>query len=619
MKSRTSKFFAWIIVVLLVLGLAGFGIQDVLSSAGRQEIARVGDQSISPETYIRTVQQEINNFSQRFGSKLTFEQASTLGLPQRALQTLTTLAVIDQTASDLGISRGDTALLNSIETNSDFYDFSGAFSRENYEYILQNSNLLPDEYEDILRREMSRNLLLSISNTEIKVSETSINKILNFINEKRSIDIIKLTANDLTETVNRPADIEILDFYNANKDDFRQPLTKNISYLMLTPEMLKPDIEVTESELKVVFTEREPEFFQPEQREIEQLTFLKETTALEEMNSIQVNKDRFNQIIKERDLTGKDISLGLITSDDLPTELSDRLFSKPDIGVYGPYQTELGFNIYNIKSIIAESKESFEDVKDSLKDEIQTKKSLEIINSLTNSIQDDLAGGSSLEELADQNKMKIGTLRSYSGATLPKFAESKIFQDALNEADLYESDLYTLDDGGILSVRLDSEEQPYIKDLSIVEEEIIKILDSQKKNKALVALAKVLISKLNSNERISELPEIAVYEVTKNKELKRFQSNLEMPSDLVNEVFKLNTYELATSADGENLYIAQLLNVELPSLDTAENMLLATQINKQFYESINQDILGSLIQGLRNSYNVSVNNSTIDRINSSFE
>ena len=92
-----------------------------------------------------------------------------------------------------------------------------------------------------------------------------------------------------------------------------------------------------------------------------------------------------------------------------------------------------------------------------------------------------------------------------------------------------------------------------------------------------------------------------------------------MPSDLVNEVFKLNTYELATSADGENLYIAQLLNVELPSLDTAENMLLATQINKQFYESINQDILGSLIQGLRNSYNVSVNNSTIDRINSSFE
>tara|TARA_S200000501_G_scaffold251099_1_gene235331 strand:- start:600 stop:1247 length:648 start_codon:yes stop_codon:yes gene_type:complete len=215
--------------------------------------------------------------------------------------------------------------------------------------------------------------------------------------------------------------------------------------------------------------------------------------------------------------------------------------------------------------------------------------------------------------------MKIGTLRSYSGATLPKFAESKIFQDALNEADLYESDLYTLDDGGILSVRLDSEEQPYIKDLSIVEEEIIKILDSQKKNKALVALAKVLISKLNSNERISELPEIAVYEVTKNKELKRFQSNLEMPSDLVNEVFKLNTYELATSADGENLYIAQLLNVELPSLDTAENMLLATQINKQFYESINQDILGSLIQGLRNSYNVSVNNSTIDRINSSFE
>ena len=61
MKSKTSKFFAWIIVSLLVLGLAGFGIQDVINSAGRQDVASFANQSISPKAYIRAIQQDINN------------------------------------------------------------------------------------------------------------------------------------------------------------------------------------------------------------------------------------------------------------------------------------------------------------------------------------------------------------------------------------------------------------------------------------------------------------------------------------------------------------------------------------------------------------------------------
>ena len=115
MKSKTSKVFAWVIVVLLVLGLAGFGIQDVIRSSGSQEIALVGEQKISPDDFIRTIQQEINAISKQVGTKITFQQAKSFGVSQIALQKLLTIAILDQASSDLNISRSNKTLLQFIE------------------------------------------------------------------------------------------------------------------------------------------------------------------------------------------------------------------------------------------------------------------------------------------------------------------------------------------------------------------------------------------------------------------------------------------------------------------------------------------------------------------------
>ena len=51
MKSKINKFFAWIIVLLLILGLAGFGLQDVLSRWGTSKLATVGEVEISTEEF----------------------------------------------------------------------------------------------------------------------------------------------------------------------------------------------------------------------------------------------------------------------------------------------------------------------------------------------------------------------------------------------------------------------------------------------------------------------------------------------------------------------------------------------------------------------------------------
>ena len=151
MKSKINKFFAWIIVLLLVLGLVGFGLQDVLSRWGSSKLATVGDIEISTKEFGQDFIREINFISQNLGKNLSVQEA---------------------------ISIGDTFLLKRIKANTNFQDNNGNFNRENYNQYLNQLNLSENEFEDILRNELSRELLTQILNIELDHSKFGTKKLL---------------------------------------------------------------------------------------------------------------------------------------------------------------------------------------------------------------------------------------------------------------------------------------------------------------------------------------------------------------------------------------------------------------------------------------------------------
>ena len=95
---------------------------------------------------------------------------------------------------DLEISIGDTFLLKRIKANTNFQDNNGNFNRENYNQYLNQLNLSENEFEDILRNELSRELLTQILNIELDHSKFSTKKIADYIGEKRKVSFYKLNA-----------------------------------------------------------------------------------------------------------------------------------------------------------------------------------------------------------------------------------------------------------------------------------------------------------------------------------------------------------------------------------------------------------------------------------------
>ena len=69
LKGNISKFFAWIMVSIVIISLAGFGIQDVILGSTGRNIATVGKEKISINEFLRSVENELLNFSKQKGLK----------------------------------------------------------------------------------------------------------------------------------------------------------------------------------------------------------------------------------------------------------------------------------------------------------------------------------------------------------------------------------------------------------------------------------------------------------------------------------------------------------------------------------------------------------------------
>ncbi len=150
-----SRTFVWILMGLLMLGLAGFGAVNLSGTA--RTVAIVGDQTVSVDAYARELQREIRAVEAQTGQTLPMQQVRALGIDQLALSRLISLASIDNEVASLGVSIGDENLQKEIITIPAFQGVDGSFDREGYRFALEQAGLSEPQFEDDLRRGISQN------------------------------------------------------------------------------------------------------------------------------------------------------------------------------------------------------------------------------------------------------------------------------------------------------------------------------------------------------------------------------------------------------------------------------------------------------------------------------
>ncbi len=577
-----SKTFVWILMGLLMLGLAGFGATSLTGTV--RTVAQVGDESVSVDAYFRELQREIRAVEAQTGQAMQISQAHDLGLDQLALSRLIALAAIDNEVGQLGISIGDENLQDEIVQIPAFQGVNGTFDREAYRFQLEQVGMTDSEFESDLRKESSRTIVQGAVMSGVEMPRTLTEALSNYVLARRSFTVATLSADLLETPVTQPTDAQIQTYYDENTDQFTLPRTKQLTYAILSPDMLLDTIEVDEDSLRRLYDQRADEFFQPERRLVERLPYPSEESATEALAQLEVGGADFEQLVRERQLELSDVDLGDVTREDLG-DAADAVFAAEIDDVVGPLPTVFGPALFRINGSLAENNVSFEDAEPELRAELAADRARRQIEAQAEDINDLLAGGATLEELAGETEMELGQIdwTQQSDDGVAAYDGFRSVAEAVQEGDFPE--VAFLEDGSIFALRLNKVLEPRPEPLESARDRVAEAWLQVETAKALQNQGNTVLTQLATDGDFTAtgLPFRVENALTRTAFLE------DVPVDFMTQVFEMDPGELRVIPGNGNALIVRL-DEELPPAETDEQRQMQDALAAQLSQALAQNI-----------------------------
>src|SRR5262245_34805997 len=131
-KGWLGRTVMGLVMGLLVLSFAVWGIGDIFRGFGRSTFAKIGDQEIGIEQFRQLYRDRLTLFSRQIGRNITFEQARATGIDQQIVRSIVSEFVIDERARKLRLSVSDDEIRRRILADPRFQGLNGQFDRERF-------------------------------------------------------------------------------------------------------------------------------------------------------------------------------------------------------------------------------------------------------------------------------------------------------------------------------------------------------------------------------------------------------------------------------------------------------------------------------------------------------
>lgn len=452
-KRSGTSIVVWVLLALLIAGLSGFGVTNF--GGGVQSIGRVGDRSVDAETYARALRQQIDTLSQQFGQPMTMAQIQAFGVDQQVLQSVIDQAALDNEADRIGLSVGDAVLASELTNIPSFQGLGGSFDREVYRLTLQNNAMTESRFEADLRADIARSLLQGAVIGGFAAPASVTQTLWSYVGEQRNFTLLTLTEADLPAPIVAPTDADLQTYYTENIADFTRPEAKRITYVALLPDTLAADQTIPDEEIQQAYDARIAEFVIPERRLVERLVFPDAASAADARTRLDAGTP-FETLVVDRGLTLADIDLGDVSQADLGAA-GAAVFALTEPSVVGPFDSDLGPALFRMNAILAAQNTTLDQARPTLLAELQLDAARRDISNRVEAIDDLLAGGASLEDLARDEGMTLATTDYVAGDPrndpIAGYRAFAAVADVVAEGDFPEAVL--LDDGGLVALRLD--------------------------------------------------------------------------------------------------------------------------------------------------------------------
>lgn len=378
-RERVMGVVGWILLGLLFVAFAFWGVNSYLGSDARAYAVSVNDVEIPVSELQRTYQLARSRLRERLGDAYDPALIDEDALKQSALEQLIREQLLIQEAQAEGYAISSDLIAAQISGIPAFRDEEG-FSREKYQRILRAQGISASEFEWRLSRELMTRQLLDGIRATVALTPEAINEIYRLQAQQRRFTYLTLPPERYHEQVNI-SDEEIADYYTANQNEFLTPERVRVRYLELKADSLPVSTDIDDETLHALYDEQADQYITEEQRRArhilvsippdadEQTVAEARERALGILGRLEEGED-FAEVAKaESDDPGSAASggdLGFFGRGVMTDAFDAAAFALEKGARSDLVRSPFGFHIIEITDIRPEVSKSFEEVRDQL-------------------------------------------------------------------------------------------------------------------------------------------------------------------------------------------------------------------------------------------------------------
>jgi peptidyl-prolyl cis-trans isomerase D len=589
----------------------GFGSRDLIT---------VGDIKIGPQEYMRAQQDVLRAMSAQVGRSLSIQEARALGLDKRVLERLIGGAAIDTHAQALGLGISDEALLKEIMNDPNLKDASGNFSPLAFQQMLQSNGLTEQGYLFSLRERNLRRQILSTIGKVVNSPKMLIEALNNFNGETRTLRFVLVPAS-VAGTIPEPTEEDLKRYYDNHQLKFTQPEYRKIGVLAVTPETVKDQVAITDDDVRASYEANKDQLGKPERRHVQQISFPDLAAAKAAYEKLQSGTD-FLELAKEQGLSEQDIDLGTVSRTELAdAAIAEAAFALEENKVSEPIEGKLGgVVLLRVIAIEPGKMPTFEEAKGDIEKKLLKERAAGAIFDLHDKIEDQLASGSTLAEVAENLKLtylvidqvdREGRKPDGSAVTLP--AQKELLNAAFATDTGVENDPIDAKDEGVIWYEVLGVVPQQVTPFDKVKEEVAKDWKSEEIRTRVAKYAQGLVDELNGGKTLEDIAKDLNVEVLTSDPLKRDGITVYVLPATVAQAFTLPEKGFGSAPSGveEGRIVFQVDKVTAPPpLPEAE----AERLKQQLGLLISEDAIAEYFSALESRYGVTINHQALAKL-----
>lgn len=412
LRDKVSGWVASVVMGLLIVPFAFFGVENYLSGGGENTVARVQappawwahapkfwpvsllwqHEDVSSDEFRAAFERLRQQQVQQLGDNFDARQFDTADNKRQVLDQLVNNKVLLLAANQAGIAIGDEAVRKAIAAEPAFQT-DGKFDGSRYAALLaaQVPPLTPQAFEQKQRERLLASLLpLGIGDSDF-VTPKEVDAAIKLLGETRDVTLAALPAPGADAAP--VSDEEIKKWYAAHAAEYRVPETVSVEFVDLDAAALPAPAPADEATLRKRYEDEKGKFASSEQRLISDIQLADKDKAADIVKQARGGADfatlaKANSLDSGSKANGGD--LGWIAHDgSYPKAFEDAAFALQKGGVSEPVQIDNAWHVIEVRDVKGGSGKAFEEVRDQLVQEDAQSARERAFNDVANKLTDE--------------------------------------------------------------------------------------------------------------------------------------------------------------------------------------------------------------------------------------